>query len=87
METLQPEVRDFEPRAALDGGPDGLAFYRHIIPIAPEYLNPGGWLLFEVGIAGALAVQSLFEETGRFTEIFTAKDRNGIERVVGAKLH
>jgi release factor glutamine methyltransferase len=87
METLQPEVRDFEPWTALDGGPDGLAFYRLIIPIAPDYLNPGGWLLFEVGIAGASAVHSLFEETGRFTEIFTAKDQNGIERVVGAKLH
>ncbi|MFZ3208615.1 MAG: peptide chain release factor N(5)-glutamine methyltransferase [Geobacteraceae bacterium] len=86
METLQPEVRDFEPWSALDGGPDGLAFYRHIIPIAPEYLNPDGWLLFEVGIAGASAVQSLFEETGQFAEMFTAKDRNGIERVVGGRL-
>lgn len=86
METLQPEVRDFEPHQALDGGPDGLAFYRLIIPAAPDYLTPGGWLLFEVGIAEASAVQALFEATGRFAELFTAKDTNGIERVVGGRL-
>lgn len=86
METLQPEVRDFEPHQALDGGPDGLAFYRLIIPAAPDYLTPGGWLLFEVGIAEASAVQALFEATGRFAELFTAKDTNGIERVVGGRI-
>jgi release factor glutamine methyltransferase len=86
LETLQPEVRDYEPCQALDGGPDGLDFYRLIIPAAPEYLAPGGWLLFEVGIAEAEPVAELFTLTGRFTELFTAKDANGIERVVGGKL-
>lgn len=83
---LQPEVRDFEPREALDGGPDGLDFYRLIIPAAPGYLNPGGWLLFEVGIDQAEQVRGLFGETGRFGEPFTAKDPGGIERVVGGRL-
>ncbi len=83
---LQPEVRDFEPTGALDGGPDGLDFYRLIIPAAPGYLNPGGWLLFEVGIGQAEQILGLFEETGRFGEFFTAKDPGGIERVVGGRL-
>ena len=86
LETLQPEVRNYEPSQALDGGADGLDFYRLIIPAAPDYLAPGGWLLFEVGIAEAESVAELFTLTGRFTELFTAKDANGIERVVGGKL-
>lgn len=86
LENLQPEVRDFEPRSALDGGADGLDFYRLIIPAAPGQLSPGGWLLFEVGIGEAEAVQALFENTGRFGGLFTAKDPGGIERIVGGKL-
>src|ERR1039457_5873632 len=45
LESLQTEVRDFEPRGALDAGPDGLEFYRAIIPAAPEFLAPGGWVI------------------------------------------
>ena len=86
LENLQPEVRDFEPRGALDGGADGLDFYRLIIPAAPDYLFPGGLLLFEAGIGQAGAVQVLFEATGRFGELFTTKDAVGIDRVVGGKL-
>ena len=86
LENLQAEVRDFEPRQALDGGADGLDFYRLIIPAAPDYLTSEGWLLFEVGIGQSEAVTGLLEETGRFTNIFTAKDPNGIERVVGGGL-
>ena len=86
LETLQAEVRDFEPRQALDGGADGLDFYRLIIPAAPDYLTSGGWLLFEVGIGQSEPVTGLLEKTGRFTDIFSAKDPNGIERVVGGRL-
>ncbi len=86
LEGLQPEVRDFEPRGALDGGADGLDFYRLIIPAAPDYLVPAGLLIFEVGIGQAAAVQGLFEETDRFDGLFTAKDPAGIERVVGGRL-
>lgn len=81
---LQPEVRDFEPKGALDGGGDGLEFYGLIVPIAPEHLNSGGWLMVEVGIGQANAVRGLFADAG-FDEIFTAKDPGGIERVVGAR--
>lgn len=86
LETLQPEVRDFEPRGALDGGVDGLDFYRLIIPAAPDYLSPSGWLLFEAGIGQAEEILALFAQAGRFGELFTAKDAAGIDRVVGGRL-
>jgi release factor glutamine methyltransferase len=86
FDSLQPEVRDFEPREALDGGADGLDFYRSIIPDATDHLNPDGWLLFEVGIGQAKRVLELFTQTGRFEELFTAKDPAGIERVVGGRI-
>lgn len=85
METLQPEVREYEPRAALDGGPDGLDFYRIIVPAAPEHLNPGGWLMVELGIGQAEAVLRMFGQAG-FGDCFTAKDPNGIDRVVGGRI-
>lgn len=85
LETLQPEVRDYEPRGALDGGADGLDFYRLIVPAAPEHLNPGGWFMVEIGIGQEADVLFLFETAG-FRELFTAKDTNGIERVVGGRL-
>ena len=85
MEGLQPEVRDFEPHGALDGGPDGLDFYRAMIPAAPAHLVPGGWLLFEVGIDQAEAVSDLLAGSG-FVEIFTAKDPALIDRVVGGRV-
>jgi release factor glutamine methyltransferase len=86
ISALQPEVRDYEPRDALDGGRDGLDYYRLIIPAAPGYLDSGGWLLFEVGIGQAERVLGLFAGTGRFGELFTAKDSARIERVVGGRL-
>ncbi len=86
LASLQPEVREYEPRIALDGGADGLDFYRRIIPAAPNYLTLGGWLLFEVGIDQSGQVLALFEKTGRFAELFTAKDQGDVERVVGGKL-
>jgi release factor glutamine methyltransferase len=82
---LQPEVRDFEPPAALDGGSDGFDFYRLIVPAAPDHLNPGGWLMVEIGIGQAEAVSTLFDGAG-FGDLFTAKDPGGIERVVGGRL-
>ena len=53
IDGLQPEVRDFEPRAALDGGPDGLALIARIIAGAPPLLRRGGWLLLEIGAGQA----------------------------------
>lgn len=83
--TLQPEVRDYEPRGALDGGADGLDYYRLIIPEAPGHLKPGGWLLLEMGIGQGPELFALFEATGHFRELFTAKDPGGIDRVVGGR--
>jgi release factor glutamine methyltransferase len=86
LAALQPEVRDFEPVGALDGGIDGLDFYRAMIPAAPDFLEPDGLLLFEAGIGQSAEVVRLFETTGRFGEIFTARDEGGIERVIGGRL-
>jgi len=86
LETLQPEVRAFEPQNALDGGVDGLDFYRTIVAGAPDHLNPGGWLLFEVGAGQAPDVLGLLKDAG-FTEgCFTAQDPAEIERVAGGRL-
>jgi release factor glutamine methyltransferase len=81
---LQPEVSRYEPKGALDGGADGLDYYRLIVPAAPEHLNPGGWFMVEVGVNQARPVQELFARAG-FREIFIAKDPGGIERVVGGR--
>ena len=86
LEYLQPEVRDFEPKEALDGGADGLGFYRLIIPAAREHLADGGWLLFEIGIGQAEQVLDMFRDTGSFGELFVTKDHAGIERVVGGRI-
>lgn len=83
---LDQEVRDFDPRAALDGGVDGLQIYRSLVPAAAGQLNPGGWLLVEIGIGQAGDVLTLFRQTGSFCEPIVAVDSGGIERVVGAQL-
>jgi release factor glutamine methyltransferase len=62
--TLAPEVRDFDPRLALDGGPDGLGFYRAIAATAPALLAPEGALIVELGIGQAEPVAALFAAAG-----------------------
>lgn len=84
LATLMPEVRDFEPRLALDGGADGLAAYRALAGQVNRVLAAGGWLLVEVGIGQAGEVQALFAAAG-LTELFIARDLAGIERVVGGR--
>ena len=81
IETLEPEVRDFEPRLALDGDRDGLSFYRRILSEAGDHLNPGGKLLVEIGAAEKDAVSRLFREVG-FKEIRVINDLAGKPRVV-----
>jgi len=83
VETLEPEVRDFDPRLALDGGPDGLAPYRIIAAQAAEWLRPGGWLMVEIGHDQGAAVSALFIEAG-FADIAVHRDLNGLDRVVTA---
>lgn len=81
---LMEEVREHEPRRALDGREDGLAFYRRILADARRYLNPGGQLLFEIGCDQAEAVSALMERAG-YGEIKVIKDLAGLDRVVIGK--
>jgi release factor glutamine methyltransferase len=62
IKELQPEVRDYDPRVALDGGPDGLQFYRHLCAEAAERLKPGGRILLEFGDGQKEAVAELFDQ-------------------------
>lgn len=83
-EQLMPEVRDHEPRLALDGGEDGLTAYRQLACQSAEILLPGGWLLVEVGIGQAEDVVALFEAAG-LAEIKSRDDYAGIPRVVAGR--
>jgi len=85
MGTLAKEVKDYEPAIALDGGEDGLAFYRRIVPEAPSYLKERGWLLLEVAFGQDLDVSKLIEEEGHFLKPECIRDLSGIGRVVKAQ--
>lgn len=78
---LMPEVREHEPALALDGGEDGLDFYRRIVGEGREYLFGGGMLFFEIGFDQAEAVRGLMEHAG-FSDIHVVKDYAGHDRVV-----
>lgn len=80
VDTLMEEVREHEPRIALDGREDGLYYYREITGQSPAYLKPGGMLFFEIGYDQAEAVTELMEQD--FTHIHTVKDLSGLDRVV-----
>ncbi|MCC8160820.1 MAG: peptide chain release factor N(5)-glutamine methyltransferase [Oscillospiraceae bacterium] len=80
IETLQTEVKNHEPRLALDGGADGLEFYRRITEIAPEFLDKGGILAFEIGYNQSERVFSLMERS--FENIKVIRDLNNNDRVV-----
>ncbi|HJV36962.1 peptide chain release factor N(5)-glutamine methyltransferase [Geomonas sp.] len=84
--TLQQEVRGFEPLSALDGGADGLDFYRSIAAEASNHLTAGGWLLLEVGAGQAPEVLELLRAGGFSRECFSEKDPAGIDRVVGGRV-
>ena len=80
INTLDRQVKDFEPKIALDGGEDGLDFYRKIVKQSVDFLKPKGLLAFEVGFDQAQDVVKIMEES--FTDIKVKKDLAGIERVV-----
>ena len=84
LQGLMPEVREFEPLLALDGGADGLSAYRLLANQTRNLLKPGGWLLLEVGIAQAADVAELLQGAG-LVEIFTRADYAGVARVVGGQ--
>lgn len=83
--TLMEEVREYDPYIALDGGEDGLDFYRRILGGAQDYLNRGGQIFLEIGSEQAQAVSELLREAG-FKEIDVCKDFAGLDRVVSARL-
>lgn len=82
--SLMPEVRDFEPENALDGGADGLDFYRKITGQVKDYLNPGGYVYMEIGYDQGEAVSVLMRNAG-FTEVEVIKDLARNDRVVKGK--
>lgn len=83
LAALAPEVRA-EPVMALDGGPDGLDVIRRLVTSAPAALNPGGWLVLELGAGQAPAVAALCERAG-LHDVHARKDLSGIERVVAGR--
>lgn len=83
---LMPEVRDHEPRLALDGGEDGLLFYREITGKAKEHLWDGGMLFYEIGFDQGKAVREILEDNG-FREVGIVKDFSGLDRVVYGTLY
>jgi release factor glutamine methyltransferase len=85
IETLDPEVRVYEPRLALDGGADGLDAFRRLAPEILRVLKPGGRFLVEIGYDQRAAVETLFREAGA-VEVETLQDLSTHDRVVaGAK--
>ena len=85
IEKLDVEVKKYDPRLALDGGEDGLDFYRRIVQEAPSKLAKKGWLYLEVGKGQADDVCAFLQENG-FTNVSTIKDYNKIERVVYGRI-
>ena len=81
IETLEPEVRDHEPRLALDGGADGLEAYRLLAPEILRVLKPGGMFAVEIGYDQAKAVEALFNQAGA-QQVRTVKDLSTHDRVV-----
>ena len=81
IESLAPEVRDHDPRIALDGGEDGLAFYRRIAAGAPAHLARGGMIFLEIGYDQAGAVSQILADAG-FKNIEVIKDYGDNDRVV-----
>lgn len=86
MARLEPSVKDYEPHLALDGGEDGLDFYRAILKNFTPALKEGGHICFEFGFAQYMAVGMLLEEAG-YDEILFRKDLRGVIRAVVAEKH
>ena len=84
IETLAEEVKEHDPRKALDGGADGLVFYRRILKDAGKWLRKGGWLFAEIGYDQAEEVSGLFANAG-FTDIKVLNDLGGNARAVQGK--
>ena len=82
---LPPEVRDYEPRVALDGGQGGMCYVERIIREAPDYLIPGGWLLVEMAPHQTGESLELVEQTGAYGDVSRKKDYAHRYRIVTAQ--
>jgi release factor glutamine methyltransferase len=82
---LPPEVRDFEPRIAWDGGTDGLEFYRRALPQVDQYLCSGGWFLTEMGYDQDRLIREIAEQNERLGSFDFIKDLTGNNRVFKAQ--
>lgn len=85
IEALEAEVKLYDPALALDGGADGLDFYRQIIRDGKKYLNKDGYLLLEIGYDEAEEVMNLLKEEN-YSKIYMKKDLSGLDRIVGGQL-
>ena len=85
LKGLMPDVRDFEPQCALDGGVDGLDFYRRIVPGALDYLKAGGGLILEIGETQAKAVSRLLCFEDKYEAIKVTQDGGGYDRIVSVR--
>lgn len=82
---LMPEVRDHEPGLALDGGRDGLDFYRRIVFEAKQHLELGGYLLFEIGMDQGEALKRILKSEG-YSDIVIRKDLAGLDRIAEGRI-
>lgn len=85
LERLPLEVSQYEPREALDGGPDGLDAIRLIIERAAAHMSPGGWLLFEIGYDQRASVETLLAASTSYADMAVIRDHSGFDRVVRAR--
>jgi len=83
--TLPREIAEFEPRIALDGGPDGLGFFRRIVTGSVSFLKDGGWLMLEIGEGQREAVAEMIRNTGVFTSPSIIRDHSGADRIIRAR--
>ena len=84
IKTLEPNVKDYEPMLALDGGTDGLDFYRKLAGESKAYLNEGGTVFLEIGYDQGQSVKSLFEQAG-YKNVSVKQDYAGLDRIIIAK--
>ncbi|MFC1650912.1 peptide chain release factor N(5)-glutamine methyltransferase [Candidatus Latescibacterota bacterium] len=82
--SLQPEVRDYDPSIALDGGNDGLKYLAGLAENADRFLNPGGIVLLECGEGQTQEIKGTFEKTGRYSSVEIIKDLSNNNRIVKA---
>lgn len=83
---LQPEIHLYEPKAALDGGPEGLDAFKEIINRSKEVLVPGGYLFLEIGYDQKAALTEIVNSSGRYEPAVFYKDYNGYNRVAQLRL-